>query len=472
MKMKRHNSEDDIIHIDQNTSFERSLEFLKNVFEGKRYKIFPYTTIDELEVYSRIFMNEQQLEVDTYICDSNNLECKMFALEPIILNYYIYLSLKYKFFQIKYQSNAKTLTLLQKIFNNEKYFDELIAIHSTFRFNNSIMYRYNDVDYPWNDFILAEIQRVLKIKPQKGFNPFGIAAYQQLNEPPESKNTSLFDIYDKNVIRNWAEKFSSIKSTVSPINYKQNDVKKFINHTHNHAISITGTACVGKTSILNDALAIVQSFDPNAKIYKSGRLGGFSDKDFEQIRALSYQYTMISVKETYFTSILDRSPLDNIFWRFILPLMNTQKSMVDEFIEILPLMTHFDMKCLEREPIIYIIDSDVEKVRDRMRKRLTGTDAVRAMIENYVPAQNMVYGVFAKLTNSIIIDLACDSRISNTPISQDIHQYILTLIKQKISKTVEIRNLPQYDPIPEFKSILTKPINIDYGTAINLNIFK
>ena len=468
--------------------FQQNIENLRSQFPNRFtkicYQLLPGECVDENPIYEEICCNDNNNNNndDDEFINSENLEMKMFAMDNRLLIFYFYLTLKYKFFQMEFISNGITNIFLQNFLplnrKNNQLILNLINIHSTFKYK-SIMYNFNGINYPWNDRILP-ILEYSKISAAKGFNNFGIFSDNLLIpiEPRKFDEIDLFDKYDKIEIKKWAELYSR-KSSITTNESTTMDIlnsNDFNEKKNPFAVSVTGTACVGKTTILHRAINIIRNEDDeNAKIYKAGKLGGFVGKDTEQILAMCYQYTMMSVEQTYYTSILDRCCLDNLIWRFIMTLMNSNESMVDTFMKELPCLTPLIITFLSKHPIIFIIDTNVNLVRKRMKQRGMGNDLARAQIENYVPAQNMVYGVLAKMSNSILIDLATIrdiDRDSGIPMSEDTIDAIVNLIVKKIKHNINLNGLPKEKCIDDFKSSKIQMPNFDYNEAIQLQMFK
>jgi hypothetical protein len=121
------------------------------------------------------------------------------------------------------------------------------------------------------------------------------------------------------------------------------DIHRFLYDTKFTAVKINGTACAGKTTILNNTLAeIKETIDSNAEILKIGSMGGFAGKDYNQVLAMQYQYVAIGMADQFYTSVCDRCPFNNMIWRIILAMMDTTQDLVTVFMkelsDISPLM--------------------------------------------------------------------------------------------------------------------------------------
>ena len=120
---------------------------------------------------------------------------------------------------------------------------------------------------------------------------------------------------------------------------------------------------------------------------------------------------------------------------------------------------------MKMEPIIIFIDTNVVENRKRMRARDTGSDQMRSLIENYVAAQNIVYGLLAYL---------CEWPIFPADIL--LHPKIIKHIVSKIKNSVSLYDgkLPSRCDIPNHKLSITKNNDNDdsFAHAKKLNIFK
>ena len=207
------------------------------------------------------------------------------------------------------------------------------------------------------------------------------------------------------------------------------DGSSWINKTMCHAPSVNGVACVGKSTIL--AAAAEASADPNAQVLKVSKVGTFRGKDDDQVLAMQYQLTALSLAEIYYTSVMDRCPFNNMIWRLIMNYMDTTENVVEKFCRDLSRITLFTIERMSIEPIIVILDNDICANRRRMFKRNHGQDRLRCKIENYVKAQNMVYGVFARLCGWPVF-CATDLMENSLPLQE--------LIAGKINSNIEFAN--------------------------------
>lgn len=166
----------------------------------------------------------------------------------------------------------------------------------------------------------------------------------------------------------------------------ENDVINYETLEPSTTIYLTGTACVGKSSVLG-------AFKTTSR----GGLGGFNMKciSTEQAAALN-----AAVNELSFMNVIgDRGTIDNILWTWIMANINTNpddylKSFViwlDNTFNILSLM-HF-----MREQVTIIVDPNPEANRLRMMERGTGGDADRSRIRSYPLIQSFAYYAFGRL---------------------------------------------------------------------------
>ena len=243
-------------------------------------------------------------------------------------------------------------------------------------------------------------------------------------------------------------------------------IKTFLTNTHSVAVSINGTACSYKTTFINNCISEIKNqIDPNAQILKIGKMGKFKGKDSNQVLAMNYQYMISSLVHVYYTSLFDRCKFNNLIWRIILACMDTTKDPVlvalDKFLDFTP----YIINQMKKEPIIIFIDLNKIENRKRMHIRSTGSDKIRSTIENYVSAQNIVYGVLAYM---------CDWPIFEADL--DLHPEITKIIIKKVKTNVSAygEKLPPRCEIPDHELCFSK--NIDYDKTFDhskyLEIFK
>lgn len=165
-------------------------------------------------------------------------------------------------------------------------------------------------------------------------------------------------------------------------------------------LTITGTACCGKTTLVNTLLDKMSDL----RRVKAGSCGKFQGKDTNISLAVDYNTTMLAYVYDKKKILIERSFLDNLLWRYIqnsFTLENANK--LAEFIDHLSENT---FALAATHPMLIIVDFNVENVKRRMIKRGFQNqygDILRSQVDNYVQLQNAYYIILAYLTNSPII---------------------------------------------------------------------
>nr|ABX44710.1 hypothetical protein [Penaeus monodon nucleopolyhedrovirus] len=298
--------------------------------------------------------------------------------------------------------------------------------------NRDVMYYYRivlspscKVDLPWNDYILSNI------------------SYVKSNQRMAVSNTLDYDlIYNKvmNIL-------TSDREYMTHLFNEHRFRSHFINETKPASICINGTACAGKSSLINSLLTTIKmNYDENSFIIKSGRLGAWRGKDDNQILAMSYQLTALNEVHDHPTAIMDRCPFNNLIWRYIMRFINPSDDIEslckDISTYVINTLSSNTVKTMQRYPIVVLIDTHIEENRERMYFRGIGGDRYRCYIENYVPMQNLFYALFADLANWPVYNTTITS--SSYPTDQNakiksLKQMILTKIERNIEERGKIK---------------------------------
>lgn len=409
----------------------------------------------EVELLSKIKSSQDCEDVATHNT-FYKIERKIFALPKQTLYLYLYYQLLYDFYNTPFKSQAESISLLRALQPKTIYiplmiFQNLSTIHQYIE--NGLYYiTIPPIQLPWSDVICTKL--------------FSSYNYTPIIPLPYESVSSLSLEYD-NLIAVVTSILQPKENTMDIISRWNKD--DFINKTASIAVGINGTACAGKTSILNKTLTkIQQNIDPNTGIIKAGKYGGYKGKDHEQILALTYQATVFAAMQEQYTSIADRDMFNNLIWRMILYHMDTfsctPKNIVDNFIsKISRNLIHI----MSKQPIIVFIDLNVPENRYRMFRRETGGDRKRCYIEYYTPAQNSIYGLFAYL---------CKWPIFNRTFDEKKQDNIISLIYDKIEHNVVQHNnkLPPVNTLEEGSFSYTKSNDSEtnYDIATALGIFK
>lgn len=151
---------------------------------------------------------------------------------------------------------------------------------------------------------------------------------------------------------------------------------------------ITGTACVGKTSLMKRLEHLGWT------IRNRGSLGGFPGKSHSAAMvaslhgALSYELSKANV-------IGDRGLIDNTLWIFIMHMLNINSSDVNfaehlcQFVE--SEMNEVTMKFYTSHRVLVFIDLHAQANHERMYLRRKGGDIQRSKISNYAAIQTIAY---------------------------------------------------------------------------------
>lgn len=357
------------------------------------------------------------------------------ALDADEFIYFIYFCGNFNFFNKKFESMDISFNLIDNTVPNlsKKVKITLAIIHKTLW--NNIFYYINvyqiNFTFPWSKYIIPAIARE---KTRQ------ISLYK--NTPVPIKDSiiqhNFYNFFDKAYVKDLASSLFLLnaRTGVEKIKYKfsQENNNVFINNTLNVAPMINGTACAGKTTLLTKAmLEINNKIDPNARVLKVAKLGGFEGKDKNQLLAMEYQSVAAELASVYYTSILDRCKYNNMIWRIILTLMDSSEDSVQKFVDILEHFSSLMINLMSKQPIIIFLDSNVLANRKCMSTRNEGGDSYRCFLQNYAPAQNMVYGVLAALCKWPVID-----RVDLTHKAKKIENEFINLVVNKIKKNISI----------------------------------
>lgn len=398
----------------------------------------------------------------------NKTEMLWFAMRPELLVYYVYLCLVYDFFQCRFASIDRTIKKLKDLnlpaIDNETIAD-LAVIHSTFStpHKDQYIYEIRNMQFPWNYTILSAIERDRKDR-RTGISKTG--EIYKLSYVENMQMRRLVDDFPRQYIEDILLDMFEGK-TKNYLNLETCQTK-WIKNKLNNAPMVNGTACVGKTSLMLKTLdAVHKHIDENAMILKIGSYGSFMGKDENQILAMGTQITMKYLTENFYTSISDRCIFNNLIWRIILAMMNPNDDIKKIAYDHLQLLTHVMIDAMSKEPIVVILDSDCVANRARMMRRATGADCARSCIENYVVAQNMIYGTLGVLCNWLIIDVAVEGF--------EVYEKLSEILVEKINRNVTKRGMPTIKPYESFTQQvdnIPKDDDTTYEAAKKLAIMK
>ncbi|UVX94918.1 TK1 [Callinectes sapidus nudivirus] len=271
------------------------------------------------------------------------------------------------------------------------------------------------VDLPWNDYIMTNLANMMYAEQKNVLD---------VSVKPEDK-------FDRAEIRSIVEKIMKKDPEFIRELKSEQVVNHFLKNTKKVAVSINGTACVGKTSLLNEIVDEVKKrHDPSCTTMKVGPYGGFRGKDSNQILALTYQMIAVDLVTGYPSNVMDRDIFNNLLWRLIMQCMGTCP--LEEFIDrVTDLFVNFVSKNLVAimltYPVVVLVDFDEVSNRERMFNRGNGGDRFRCFIENYVPSQNVFYCLFACMAKWPVFETAF-----NTLDNANNRKFIKSIVISKI----------------------------------------
>lgn len=418
------------------------------------------------------YLKEHVVELAKQLCDSYALETLMFSFEYDLLLVYLFLCIEYNFFEYDLSEQQgieiiKSLTgdLVRHLDskNERNLSNRLIAIYRNMVNSNSkfkSIFVWGDIRMPWSLSIQSAWNYELYLKNKQQSPP--------VNETKEN----LYDVF--NYVDLYAIASNIYNGNTSAL-VSTNILECYpkFGETLPYASMVNGTACVGKTTLLNQAISIINAtIDPNATVLKLGSYGGFRGKDIDQVLAMSAQTTALDLVQFNYTSIMDRCITNNLIWRIIMRAIEFDEP--EKFISVILMhitalsKSYFHYR--SKYPVIIIIDTDVNANRERMFMRNEGQDIYRSKILNYVCLQNIVYGLFAKLCNWVIVDIGlCKTQEARNALYKDIKD--LLVYKSRLNS---VRKPVAIDTQLTFKSETIYDPNTfnDYSAATELRIFK
>lgn len=206
--------------------------------------------------------------------------------------------------------------------------------------------------------------------------------------------------------------------------------------------ALDGTACVGKSRLflsLIERIPRLIAGGINGKIHKavghkhlnkmknSNSLGGVS----LFLLSCAFVYKQLDETPEENALLIDRRLANHLDWNRIWRVLKSLPEEEITSLDMTKVKAYFSALCNGVQdvefgwaPLIIMIDSDVEAVRKRMRKRATGSDSERAELSYYVELQNLYYTCLAEaLPNAALFDLQ-DYNGDMTARNEDIIQYI------------------------------------------------
>lgn len=233
-------------------------------------------------------------------------------------------------------------------------------------------------------------------------------------------------------------------------------------------IYLTGTACVGKSTALNDYATVSR-----------GDLGGFTMKGIsvEQAASLNAAVNELAYMENV---VGDRGTIDNVLWTWIMANIKTKpEDYVKSFV--IWLENTFNEASLTRyikELVVIIVDPNSKMNSKRMIARGSGGDADRGRINSYPTVQSFAFFAFARLVGWFVEQTQYNNGIWVPDYSE---------IRDTLKKYLEFKKgyLDAIEPVvkkfkPNSERVMfcipaTTPCNysvLSYAHAKALNIFK
>lgn len=301
------------------------------------------------------------VNIGSYIKDE--FEFDVFTLDDDLLSIFLYLSFGQNFLTKPRVDYSQLSYFYMILFEN--FYDEFNLMENKFPL---YIYKYDKYEFLWSPFMCTRL-KYFKHK-------------MTVRDPiPIVSEPFVTPIEDLMLLAN----------ALLSSKYEFNSKLQF-NHWELGPLMLTGTACVGKTSLIQK---IADTF--NLPKTKTSMFGGFKNKDTCQILGLLNQAAGFSIENSGF-SVCDRFPFDNLIWLIIMSLIGNDFNMIlFQFEQMLKAINPNIFSCYKNKPWIVILEANPTENRKRMLQRNNGGDSFRAFIPYYVELQNMVYGVFAAL---------------------------------------------------------------------------
>lgn len=344
------------------------------------------------------------------------------------------------------------------------------TIHSTF-YDGGENYTLeaNLVKIAWNERILSKLE-MCKLNVEK-------FQRHSLPTPPQNPVRSLYDEYSYATIKSVA--FAYLRGDMEYMVHLESNLnpelsKVFLEKTFKMAPMINGTTCVGKSYIIGELLETLKKIDPDTRVLKASKMGRFLGKDFNQVLAMQNQYTLIDAALVQYTSIMNRDPINNLIWRFILKLFNFHEygDIVDAFLCLLVDISPQTLQNFARLPVVILVDTGVVANRKRMynRAKVSGnrSDFQRSKIRTYVPIQNMVYGVFAFMCNWPILNKVVSLDSQKNSLKKMIVDKVLKNIKDTDNKLPVVKHTSPYSL--RLGGIIDSPNSFAGASTLNIAI--
>lgn len=351
---------------------------IKHIIENKMFKAndivcVDYSTstiqpIDGLITFSKDEIKHKNLDKLKYIETVD--EITIFSIPPNWLQEYIY----------NLTAIVKDKTLLPIINYTIMYALNNTSLNAWWKQINIKFYTTDNVlvelSFPWNNHLPSLFYRHYKNQNKEDISD---KTEDLAKKEICSKTISAFDVYPF--------LFPTLDFPIPDINYWTPGTKS--------CLLLTGTACVGKTTIINKKMQ-----EHNLINLKSVRRGNYKPKDHTIELASLWQLGAIMDAATNIRAIYDRSFIDNLLWRIIMGAMAIyddceQAAFIADAMNVFP-PESIGIPFFKQFPILVFLSSDVAQTRQKMILRNEGGDLQRARVIKYVELQNAVYGVFAK----------------------------------------------------------------------------
>lgn len=183
-------------------------------------------------------------------------------------------------------------------------------------------------------------------------------------------------------------------------------------------LAINGTAGVGKSSILKNA--ILKSEYPDAVINKLGQFGQFFTKCSVDSTMQFFNHSLSTIHSTK-EMVYDRDFCNNWIWRIIMKLLADPNRAVHLMYQEFAKMPIDFFNELKNKDILILVNLNKNYIKKNMQTRNCGSDSYRACIKNYITFQNLVYSFFAA-----VCDFSCyNYSYKNLALKDEIEQKLV-----------------------------------------------
>lgn len=315
-------------------------------------------------------------------------------------------------------------------------------IHETFDTNSAYVYQHRTYGYPFVKTSFKILRRAFpQVMPQ-----IKVSTFSLLNLLPSkfiNDLIRLYDIlqgerYDYSVIRSIMEKPEAIPYDIQDEigNYKDLKARSMLKF-------ITGQACCGKTTLLNNMRRL------GWKIVSRGSIGSFSGKANNPV-AVACLHASIDWALQHDNVLGDRGHIDNPLWVGIMQFCNPiyRKTLILDILNFISdNFTATTIGFFIAQKGVVFVDPFPRKCSQRMLRRNNGGDAFRGRIATYAIVQTMAYYIVARLFGWKVYTVPYDINNNFDPsqygrIGEELHAFFgpvgksYPLPKERFSKAI------------------------------------